>query len=338
MLIFIDDKFSKEILKLDLENKIVEDFLNQIIIKSKGYDFVTSIKEKDFKNLLTNHQDPDPIIHWLSENCKSIEYGSSIDKVINDSSTIHKILLVNNYITKINNNSIEYFNSENIQQKWIQYSTSRISYSIPTSHNYEIDALERFSDWNNLSNYNHPISHIYIYDKFLLVDTKNQSIKNNLIPMLSKLSKFSDNEVKIKIFTIEENICTDHKNKLKTYPFEKNTDKKIKYIFDKFKKQFDNINLSICVISYEALRENRDFFKFEHDRMLLTNYYLIERGGGFNIFNQDFDILDTSKITFDYIFHRSSYGNFFLKREYFDKLIHLSDSEPNYVSNFLLNK
>ncbi|MDA8894936.1 hypothetical protein N9I98_01065 [Flavobacteriales bacterium] len=333
MLIFIDDKFSKEIIKIDHNHKIVEDFITQIFIKSKGYNLVTSLTELEVENLLVKIQDP--IIRLLIDDCKSIEYETSINKVVNDDSSIHKILLVNNSITKINNTSIEYFNSQNIKDKWIKYSTLRTDYSLPTSNDYDLDPEERFSDWNNLSRWNHPISDIYIYDKYLLVDTKNQSIKNNLIPMLSQLGTFSDNEVKIKIFTLEENICTDHKNKSKTYPFEKNTDKKIKYIFDQFKKQFDNINLSICVISYKALCENRDdFFWLEHDRMLMTNYYLIERGQGFNIFNKDFDILDGSKITFDYLFHRSNYANFFLRRKYIDKLIHLSDSEPNYVSNY----
>ena len=35
MLIFLDNKFGDEITSLDLNNKIVEDFLQQIIIKSK---------------------------------------------------------------------------------------------------------------------------------------------------------------------------------------------------------------------------------------------------------------------------------------------------------------
>ncbi len=334
MLIFLDNQFCDEFPSIKgSNNEIIEDFHEQIIKQSKKYDLVTSMSEEDFNFRLLKKQDP--IIIFLINGVEEITYETPIEKVIDENSTIHKLLLVNNVIQKIDRNSVEYFNIGNIERKWVKYSTLRNDYSIPTSKDCDLDPEERFSDWNNLSRWNHPISDIYIYDKYLLVDTKNQSIKNNLIPMLSKLNTFSENEVKIKLFTLEENICTDSKNKSKIYPYKKKTDKKIKYIFHQFKKQFDNINLSICVISYKALCVNRnDFFWLEHDRMLMTNYYLIERGGGFNIFNKDFKIIDSSKITFDYIFHRSKYGNFFLKKKFIDKLMNLSDSEPNYVANF----
>ena len=323
MLIFIDNKFSEEIVKLDHNNKIVEDFLNQIIIKSKNYDFVTSIKEKDFQNLLTKHQDP--IIRSLSDNCKSIEYGSSIENVITDSSTIHKILLVNNSITKINNNSIEYFNSENIQQKWVQYSTLRDDFSLPTTNDYDLGPEEKFYSWNNLKRWKHPVSKIYIYDKYLLVDKKNQSIKNNLLPMLSQLSEFSDNELEIRIFTLKETLCVEHKNK--------SIEQKIKSIFYLFEKEFENINLSI------SLYENSDdFFWLQHDRILLTNYYLIDRGAGFNIFDSNNEIKDNSEMNFKFVFHRKNYPSFSKRRENIDELMHLVESNSSSITNFILYK
>ena len=267
MLIFIDNEFSKEIVTLDHNHKIVEDFLNQIIIKSKGYDLLTSLSQLEFEYLIIKNQDP--IIIFLSKNCKSIEYDSTIDKIIKQNDTIHKILLVNNSKTKsinnINKNSIEYFSSTDIEEKWCQYSTLRDDYSLPTTEDYDLDPEEKFYSWNNFERWKHPISRIYIYDKYILVDKKNQSIKNNLIPLLSKLMEFATNDLEIRIFSLKQTLCVDMKNK--------NIEEKISHIFDQFKNKFKNINISLSLY-----QNSEDFLWLQHDRILLTNYYLIDRG------------------------------------------------------------
>ena len=331
MLIFLDNKFSTEITSLDFDNKIIEDFLEEIIIKSKGHNLVTSLSQKEYEFKFISKQDP--IIRFLSDNCKSIIYESSIEKVINEKSTIHKLLLVDKVIQNINSNSVEYFNVENIEKKWIQYSTLRDDYILPTTKEGGLDSDEKFDCWSTLKRWKHPISEIYIYDKYLLVDTKHQSIKNNLIPMLSNLSEFSDNEIKIKIFTLKDTLCLDNKNQSSTYPFDAKTHEKIKYIFNLFEKEFDKINLSISL--YE---KSKDFVWLQHDRILLTNYYLIDRGAGFNIFDANNNIKDHSEMNFKYIFHKRNFPSFSTRKKDIQKLINLADSNSPSFTTFFLNK
>lgn len=330
MLIYLDNKFANEFTSLDLNNNIIVDFLQEIIKKSKGYHLETSLSKEEFEFKLVKKQDP--IIYYLTDNCSSINYESSLEKIINKNYNIHKILLVTKLINKINSNSIEYFNIENVEKKWEKYSTWK-NYSIPTTKDEDLDAEDRFFKWANLIRWKHPISKIYIYDKYLLVDKKHQSIKNNLIPMLSTLSEFSDNEIEIRIFTLKNTLCIDDKNKSTNYPYDAKTSIKIKYIFDQFENEFEHINLSISL--YE---KGEDFVWLQHDRILLTNYYLIYRGAGFNIFDFNHKIKDHSEMNFKYIFHSRNFSSFFTRKKDMQKLIDLADSNSPSFTTFYLNK
>ena len=44
--------------------------------------------------------------------------------------------------------------------------------------------------------------------------------------MLSHLSKFSDNEIEIKIFTLKDTVCNDSYNQSSSYPYGRKIEKK----------------------------------------------------------------------------------------------------------------
>jgi hypothetical protein len=320
MLIYIDDKFSAEFSRLNFENKIIENFLFEMSQKSKGYQLVTLLSQKEYASQMFS----DPIIQLISENSKSITYSISTEILLSKSSSIHKLLLVGNEcFSKLDDLSVECFCANNIQDKWVSYSTLRDDYSLPTTDNKELESEEKFFDWSNLKRWKHPVTDVFIYDKYLLVDRSQQSIKKNLEPFLYHLSFLGSDILNVRIFTLKSSLCLDLKSG--------SIENRIRLIKAQLKHRMPNAKITL------SLYENGDkFFWLQHDRSLLTNYYLIERGAGFNIFDNTGRMRDNSNLTFKFIFHKGNYSSYTLCKKNMNTLIKEADSDSNLFENFIL--
>ena len=290
MHIYFQNEFFNEFLDLDLQNKFVIDFSDEFLKKSKRYQLFTNLQQDDFYSLLKSDN---PFGRYINENVEGITYGCSIDDFLANKDTVHKILLVNNFEDdNYLETGYEYISSVNLIDKWQNYTLRRDDLHLPVTLNETYPIEERFSSWDDLIRFKHPINDILIYEHFILNDGKKQRINDNLIPLLIFLNKMSDNKKSIKI------ICFD--NQLMPFDEILTENKKICYI-----KKLINDEVGDCDV--EIILEPFKNERRMHDRYIITNLFVIERGEGFNIFDPNGNIRDVSRINFYFNFFKSNY-------------------------------
>ena len=302
MILFLDDKFLEEFLVLDDDSDgLIDDFQKTIIKRSKGYEIYTSISEKGLVENVVNRN-----LSEILEGSLKITLDYSINQFL-QLKDIHKILLLNNDNDLGNNLGYEHFTSKDIVRKWEKYNTQSRSFKLSTTED-DIDEEDRFSQWVHLKKYYHPIESLIIYDNYILTNGRNQQIKQNLIPMIKEFHEMSPKTKKnIIIYGLKD----DNINFFQTKEI-----KELKDVIRDIKKVIGKKH-DVKIISHFK----KQFFP--HDRFIYTNLYLIERGKGFNIFNQNNQIYQqdsTSPIRFQFIFNKTNYSHHKLVRREFDKL------------------
>ena len=301
MQIYLEKGFIDEFIHLDLKNEFVIDFYEELIKKSKGYELFTNFEEKDFLNLILVN----PFARFIVDGLEIMDYGCLVDDFLIDKSSMHKILLVNNYDDKkFLDTTYEYISSDDVIEKWQIYTPKRDDLNLPTTLDESLLASERFSSWDDLLRFKHPLIDIYIYDNYLLVDGDNQRIKDNLIPLLVSLNKMSKNKKTIKLFCFENQIM----------PFdERAIDEKVSDIKSWIEDAIGNCDVEVIRLSSKSKSRL-------HDRYIITNLFMIERGAGFNIFKADGSIDDFSSMLFRFIFLKRNYLLSQLVRKQLEKI------------------
>tara|TARA_B110000238_G_C16105195_1_gene430089 strand:+ start:27 stop:968 length:942 start_codon:yes stop_codon:yes gene_type:complete len=312
MHIYFEKEFFNEFIDLELENKFVVDFSDEFLEKSLEYELFTNFEEDDFHNLLRSN----PYAQFIVDGLEGITYGCSIDNFIINKDTVHKILLVNNFDDKKRwKTGYEYISSANLIDKWQIYTIKRDDLNLPTTLNENRPIDLRFSSWDDLSRHKHPINDICIYDHYILNDGYSERINDNLIPLLISLNKMSDNKKNIKL------MCFD--NQLMPFDLERSINEKIGYIKKLIKDEVGDCDVEIII---EPSRGDQR----QHDRYIMTNLFIIERGKGFNIFDPEGNINDISRINF--------FFNFFLRnisllKELREKIERIEDLSNMYSIN-----
>lgn len=153
------------------------------------------------------------------------------------------------------------FSSENYELK--------IREIIDTYH-YKIDLSEKGFDWGKLK-FLPTLNHIKINDNYLLVDKDSQKIDQNLSVLLKNIIDEYDRIANIEIYTKNLNPKQPGgENQVKDAAKEKN--QKINRVFANYKAKFKIINNSVSTVSSNF-----------HDRMILTNFQIVDCGIGFNL-------------------------------------------------------
>ena len=323
MLIYLDKRFTDEFFKLDTSNYQVWTFFDEIIKKSKSYSLYTSYSENEFKELLMNN----PLIRGISNGVESIGFNLPLQLLKKTNSHDHKLLLLSDTIDalKLMDEGIESFASKSIRSKWPNYSPYRDDLDIPVTTNNAFDRDERFSDWNDLLRFTHPITDIYVYDKYLLTDNSSGPIEKNLIPMLEVLNKMSKAKKHIRIFALAK-------------MFQSQSDQPEKEKAEKLglaiKKVVPECRLSISLINYLSDIPH-DRFIIPHDRFILTNYFLIDRGAGFNLFTKKNEVFhEDSSILFRFLFLKRNHSMFKIKKDIVNNLKVLSEKNTGQIVNY----
>lgn len=167
---------------------------------------------------------------------------------------------------------------------------------ITTQLHFKIDLSEKFRGWSFLRKFKilH-FNHLTITDGYILSDKKNQLLKNNLVPILKSLLN-ETSCIKIDIFTKELNpISNLAKHK------EEKARKRHKLITQEIPNAKNNISI---IMSDFAI----NYFDF-HDRIIQTNFSLIDCGKGFNLWDSK---ESNSQIISETIFSKYTYDR--LKR------------------------
>jgi hypothetical protein len=116
-------------------------------------------------------------------------------------------------------------------------------------------------------------------------------------------------------------MCFD--NQLMPFDLERSIDEKICYIKKLIKDEVGDCDVEIII---EPSRGDQR----QHDRYIMTNLFIIERGKGFNIFDPEGNINDISRINF--------FFNFFLRnisllKELREKIERIEDLSNMYSIN-----
>lgn len=137
--------------------------------------------------------------------------------------------------------------------------------SIIDKYHYRIDLSENEFYWDKLR-FVKSREKITITDNYVLSDKSNQKISENIIPLLKEIASNIRNRLNVRIFTIAQESRDDINHA------EKILDRKITSIKE---------TLNQCLL-YIFNTTRYTYFDF-HDRLILTEYQLVECGKGFNL-------------------------------------------------------
>ena len=156
------------------------------------------------------------------------------------------------------------FSSENFQNK--------IEGIIKKAH-FKIDLSEDFKNWDFFNSVNQiPFNELLINDNYILTDKSQQLMDKNIIPFFKLLlDNKKDSEIKCHIFTKDLN-PTQPKGDDQIWEAVEKRHKKLNSGLANFKKKIRIVNNSVQTDHYDL-----------HDRVLLTNFFSIDSGKGFNL-------------------------------------------------------
>lgn len=175
------------------------------------------------------------------------------------------------------------FSYENYQRK---------IHGIINSCHFKIDLSEQFKSWKYFTSLsNLPLNQLLINDNYILTDKSNQPLNQNVISLLQTLLFNKKESTTIEIFTKDLNPISPNKSHVKEA-----AKKRLK----KLNSGLDSDLHSIKIINNDLQKEKFDL----HDRVLLSNFFSIDSGKGFNLFPYK---KSNSQITVETIFDKYTY-------------------------------
>lgn len=137
-----------------------------------------------------------------------------------------------------------------------------------------------------------PIKTIVIDDPYVLLNEKNQLLKDNLIPMLKCILKHQNNKTSLTIFSDKINNSNEKSiNEIDC----------VKKRYQLLENELNEKISSICIAKSKKYRQEYD----QHDRYLYTPFTIIGIGKGFNLFPFS---KNNSKIEVSTIFEKYYYN------------------------------
>ena len=236
----------------------------------------------------------------------------------NDKPPIPVLSIKEHILSKSNFNQTIVFTSE--EESWFDEAKNKgalcfstdtyekeISNIIDSLH-FKIDLSEPFNGWGFLKSFSVlNFNKLRISDSYILSDKTNQKVDDNIIPILKAL--LDDRMCEINIETLTKDVSP-------IGPEEKYKKEKVKKIHKKFNRIFANSKAKFSVIMNDI---GNKFVM--HDRIISTNYSLLDCGEGFNLIPHK---KSNSQIISETIFEKYTYKrlNNLLKEQddYIDKL------------------
>lgn len=136
---------------------------------------------------------------------------------------------------------------------------------------FKIDLSEEFVGWHCLQSYDLiNFNNIVISDKYILTDKTQQRIQDNIEGVLNVLLSDSIDKTDVVFFTEDLNPNRPGRSE----QIREKAKKRYKYL----NRVFANYNVKFSIIN---TAEDRDFD--HHDRLITTNFSILESGKGFNL-------------------------------------------------------
>jgi|GEM_PF-5394831 len=181
--------------------------------------------------------------------------------------------------TRRKRQGLEHLCPENLQERWKAYYSRRTDINRKTTTDPELPPEFRFDSWEQLQSFVHPLNAVIVVDFYLLKwDVEKNftdSLHNNIIPMLENLLAEASTDIPVNITFVSE---FNDRPPVKQAERVKKTHELISAAIGRVTTNPFTLNL----IVHNKSEYPKDFQEF-HDRIIITNYFYINCGAGFNI-------------------------------------------------------
>lgn len=293
---FADDFQSKYCNVVD--DEYFNDFLKYFLKNLRSFKLVTNFTENEFiKEAKIN-----PLLLLIINRYPIISYNQDVQNCIDSISYLLSESPFKLVLTGVDNKrcisqrkrfGIEYLNMSNLSERWKLHYSHRPDIYKKTTTDTQISEDHRFDSWDKLKDFCHPLNSIIIVDFYLLKwrteHDLSKNLSNNILPLLDNLCLQASSEIPIEITFISEF------NELPNYSQSQFVIKS-KDIISKEFALISNQEFNINIIVHNKSNYPQEFQDF-HDRLIITNYFYIECGAGFSIFNKQGQIIKSKKNT-----------------------------------------
>lgn len=269
------------------DEEYVEDFRKFFLKNLQKFKLVSNFLDQDD---LMNHARDNALLEQIIERIPTLDFSTDLLAETGSpefplTGSPFKLVLTGEDTTKCDEHrkhfGLEYFNPENLSDRWKLYYSRRTDINKKTTDDPEILDDHKFNTWDKFKPFIHPLNAIIIIDFYLLSwvreDDLRANLDNNILPLLSNLLSEASDEIPVEIMLISE--------------FKDTPPKKLK----------ERVSISQALIEKELkIRTPKHFllnivvhsksnypahFQEFHDRLIITNYFYIESGSGFNFFS-----------------------------------------------------
>jgi hypothetical protein len=247
--------------------------------------------------LVTNYRDMDELLQAASENPLLELIVERIPKVVFKSDFDHEVdsqdfptigspikLILTGEENELCNKrrkqfGLEFLNPGNLKDRWPIYYSRRTDINKKTTNDPELPNEVRFDSWENFKPFAHPLNAVIIVDFYLLSWEREedfvQSMTNNIIPLMENLMAEASEDIPVNISFISE---------FKDRPPKKQAERvnKSRQLLEAAIKKITTKPFNLNLIVHEKKNYPKEFQEF-HDRIIITNYFYINCGAGFNI-------------------------------------------------------
>lgn len=169
-----------------------------------------------------------------------------------------------------------FISGENMAYKWKPFYSEREDDSLCITSSTATPDMLRFDGWAKFDSYKHPINAVLIIDGYILSDKSQQRIDQNLKPLLKSLLPKKKTALPVDITIITEEAPKGSNFKVLQQNLE-----------NYLKEELQELQFNLTIVRFDKTilcKLNSDGFNI-HDRRIITNYFWIESGIGFNIIN-----------------------------------------------------
>jgi len=285
--LFLDKEFANNyhLAFNDKKDEYVEDFQNDFIKKIQKLKLISNYLDKED---LMNQAKDNPLLELLIERIPKLVFSGDLLNEINskefpDTGSPFKLILTGQK-TEIcdfrrKRFGLEYLTPANLSERWQLYYTRRSDINRKTTSDPAIPDEQRFDSWDKIKSFVHPLNSIILIDKYLLKwKTKKEfdkDIKNNILPIFNNLLLGGANETPIEIMIVSEFEEPSQKDKVELSQITLET---------RIKENTMKI-IHLNILAYKKSSSNN--ITPIHDRVIITNYFYIESGAGFKIFDNN---------------------------------------------------
>jgi hypothetical protein len=284
--LFLDKEFANNYhLVYQGEKVYVDDFQNYFLKEIKNLTLITNYF--DFEDL-TNKVKENAFLEHIIGCIPKIIYHPDLLNEINskefpDIGSPFKLILtgqktdVCNYRRK--RFGLEFINPTNLSDRWQLHYSRRIDMNRKTTKDSEIPDDQRFDSWEKIKSFSHPLNSIILIDRYLLKwKTKKEfekDLKNNILPLFKNLLIERADETPIEIMIVSE---------FEENPKEDSIRESHSRLVTRLREETKKV-INLNLIAYKKF-SSKTIYPF-HDRLIITNYFYIESGAGFKIFDNN---------------------------------------------------